>query len=276
VAARSSAVGISIGSAFFALTALTLQAGVIHPSDKLTEDEKIALVRDLSSEYAKAHIIIPRSSKPLGFNIDGTWDKDEWRKAQIAAGAAARPGDQVQLTKVELQGDSILIELNGGLRNGRRFVDHVSVGIGTPMPVTNGMSGQIRSGTAIEVHFHKPLESLTSQDVKKLLAPLLDFDERSATKIYSETLPPEVQHAIAEKRALEGMTREQVLLALGHPDHKYRETTKQGVDTEDWIYGTPPGKITFVTFGGPKVIKVKDQYAGLGSQTTAADANPPN
>jgi hypothetical protein len=249
------------------LIAFAASAGIIHPSDKLTEDEKIALIRDLSSEYAKAHIIIPRSAKPLDFNIDGTWNKDKWREAQIAAGAAARPGDQVQITKVTLQGDSILIELNGGLKNGKRFMDHVSIGIGSPQPVSNGTANP-KSGTTIELNFHKPMESLTSEDVKKLLAPLLDFDQRTATKLYSETLPPEMKAAIAEKRALEGMTREEVLMAMGHPEHKYRETNKEGVDTEDWIYGTAPGKITFVTFGGPKVIKVKQQYAGLGIQTS--------
>jgi hypothetical protein len=102
--------------------------------------------------------------------------------------------------------------------------------------------------------------------VKKILAPVLDFDKRSATLLYSETLPPEVQKAISEKRALVGMDREQVILAMGHPDHKYRES-KDGVDTEDWIFGTPPGKISFVTFTGSKVTKVKDEYAGLGSAT---------
>ena len=55
-------------------------------------------------------------------------------------------------------------------------------------------------------------------------------------------------------------------LALGHPDRKYRES-KDGLDTEDWIYGKPPGKITFVTFNGRKVTRVKDEYAGLGSET---------
>ena len=39
-------------------------------------------------------------------------------------------------------------------------------------------------------------------------------------------------------------------------------TTKDGVETEDWIYGKPPGKITFVTFAGSKVIAVKETYAG--------------
>ena len=40
---------------------------------------------------------------------------------------------------------------------------------------------------------------------------------------------------------------------------------------EDWVYGTPPGRITFVTFNGDKVIKVKESYAGLGGQV----ADPP-
>ena len=60
------------------------------------------------------------------------------------------------------------------------------------------------------------------------------------------------------------MDREQVRLALGQWTRKERET-KDGMELEDWIYGTPPGKITFVTFNGEKVIKVKEDYAGLGT-----------
>jgi hypothetical protein len=209
---------------------------------------------------------LPRSAKPLEFDADGTWDKKKWQQIQIANGNAARGGDEVQITKVSLEGDSILFEINGGLKNGKRFMDHVQIGVGMPQPVTNGQSGTAKFGTTIELKFPKPMEGLTPDDVKKILAPILDFDKQSATKLYSETLPPETRAAIAEKRATVGMTREQVLMALGHPDHKYRET-KDGVDTEDWIYGAPPGKITFVTFGGSKVTKVKDEYAGLGIVT---------
>jgi hypothetical protein len=94
---------------------------------------------------------------------------------------------------------------------------------------------------------------------------VLDFEKHSATEIYSETLPPEVQTAIKEKRAREGMTHEQVIMALGRPVYKSRET-KDGLELEDWVYGRAPGKITFVTFNGDKVIKVKEEYAGLGNQ----------
>jgi len=101
--------------------------------------------------------------------------------------------------------------------------------------------------------------------VKKILSPLLDFDKHSVTTLYADTLPPAVKKAIAEKRAEAGMDRDQVLLALGRPDRKLRET-KEGDELEDWIYGHPPGKITFVNFNGEKVLKVKETYAGLGAE----------
>jgi hypothetical protein len=237
-------------------------AGVTHPSDKLTEDEKISLVRDLDAEYAKAKVLIPRSKKALEVNSDGTWDKAGWQEIVRTMGPAARLGDQVQITKVSLEGDKIVLELNGGLKSGHRWYDHVQVGMGGGAPVSNRVATP-SLGTVLEIDFHKPLENLTAQDVKKILSPILDFDKRSATKIYSETLPPAMQSAIKQKRAIEGMNRDEVVMALGHPDHKYRES-KDGIDTEDWIYGNPPGKITFVTFAGSKVVKVKEEYAGLG------------
>ncbi len=105
----------------------------------------------------------------------------------------------------------------------------------------------------------------------------MDFDQRSPTQLYSETLSPEMKKAIADKHVTVGMTRDQVKMTLGQRDTNYRQTTKDGVETEDWIYGKPPGKITFVTFAGSKVIAVKETYAGdvAASRRAAADALPP-
>ena len=122
-------------------------------------------------------------------------------------------------------------------------------------------------GTSIAVLFHKPLEPIKASEIKKMLAPVLDFEKHSATEVYTETLPPEVQKAIKDKRVTEGMNHDQVILAMGRPQHKSRETDKEGLEVEDWVFGAAPGKITFVTFNGDKVIRVKESYAGLGTQT---------
>jgi hypothetical protein len=250
------------------------RAGVIPSRDKLTDDEKIEILRDLSAEYAKAKTYLPRSKKPLEFDVNGTWDQAKWQMmAQQNGGPAAREGDQIKITHIAFETDKLLVEINGGMKSGGHWYDHVDVGMGGMGGPVSNRGGNPSFGTVIEVNFHKPLENLTAADVKKVLAPLMDFDPHSVSKLYAETLPPEVKKAISEKRAVEGMNHDQVLLALGHPRQKYRET-KDGVDLEDWIYGEAPGKVTFVTFSGNKVVKVKEQYAGLGIQTSAQSVTP--
>lgn len=248
-------VSASIGTGLFA-------------AGKLTYDDEVELVRGLSAEYAKVRTYLPRSKKPIDYNADGTWDKQAWLNAGEKLGPAARVGDQIQITKVTLENDKIVLEINGGIKSGHHWYDNVQGGMGgANAPVYNGNSNA-SAGTYIAILFHKPLEPMKAADVKKLLAPIFDFDKHSATEIYSETLPPEIKAAIAEKRAQVGMDQDQIVMALGRPVRRIRETIDD-VDYEDWIFGTPPGKITFVTFNGKKCVKVKESYAGLGAEAAA-------
>jgi pseudouridine-5'-phosphate glycosidase len=96
-----------------------------------------------------------------------------------------------------------------------------------------------------------------------LLAPVLDFEKHSASENYIDTLPPETQQAIKEKKAIAGMDQEAVIMALGRPLRKTRET-KDEVEQETWQFGEPPGRIILVTFAGSKVIRVYDTYAQMG------------
>jgi hypothetical protein len=234
-------------------------------TDKLTEPDRIELMRGLSAEYATVKTLLPRSKKALPFETNGTYDKKAWAAAAREYGPAARAGDLVEVTKVSIDSDKLVLQINGGFNGGRKWYQGVQVGMGGATNPISGNDSNAPGGTTIELLFHKPLEPIKAAEVKKMLAPVLDFEKRTATQLYNETLPPEVQTAIKEKKAREGMDRDQVLLALGRPDHKSREV-KDGVELEDWVFGKPPGKITFVTFSGSKVIKVKEEYAGLGAE----------
>ncbi|HZT31748.1 MAG TPA: hypothetical protein VFA33_17810 [Bryobacteraceae bacterium] len=235
-------------------------------ADKLTLDDRVELTRGLMAEYATVKQFLPRSKKPLPFSSAGKYDKAVWEGAGKEYGPAARVGDLVQITKVSIENDKIVLQINGGFKGGRKWYQGVSVGMGPTMSPIGGGDSNAPGGTVIAVDFDEPLaHGVTSAAIKKMLAPVLDFEKRSATQVYAESLPPEMKKAIAQKRAVEGMDRDQVVLALGRPDHKSREV-KDGMELEDWIFGHPPGKIVFVTFNGDKVIKVKEEYAGLGTE----------
>jgi len=190
-------------------------------------------------------------------------------------GPAARPGDLVQVTKVTLDEKRIVFEINGGIRGGRKWTDRIQVDVSNrtrTVPLSGGSYGVAPGGTSVALVFDGRLPPMTAAEIKKLLDPVLDFNRRSATEMYVETLPPEIQQAVKEKKAVEGMDRDQVLLALGRPDNKVR-TMEDGVEYEDWIYGKPPGRIIFVTFEGNDVVRVKEAYAGIGG--SVAPSMPP-
>ncbi len=249
-----------------AIGVVILLAPLAYSGEKMTTEDRIELLRGLVSEYATCKVLLPRSKKPLEVNADGTYDKGEWIAMASGGGPAARNGDLVQVTKIDIENDRIVFQINGGYKGGRHWYQGVQIGTngGNPTPVSTDDSNA-PGGTSIVLLFHKPLEPMKASAVKKMLTPVLDFEKHSATELYAETLPPEVQQAIKDKRVTEGMNHEQVILALGHPEHKSRETN-DGIETEDWVYGRAPGKITFVTFKGDKVTKVKEAYAGLGTQ----------
>ncbi len=243
-------------------------------AELLTEQDRIELVRGLVAENATVKQFLPRSRRPLPFESSGSFDKKVWQEASRAYGPAGRVGDVVHITKLTIGTDRLVLQINGGFNGGRKWYDSAAIGGGIggggPMrPLGNGDS-DAPGGTTIEILFHKPLEPLKAADVKKMLAPVLDFDRRTATALYASVLPPPVKQAIARKTAIVGMDRDQVLMAMGRPAHKSREV-KDGLEIEDWVFGRPPGKITFVTFNGSKVVKVKEEYAGLGTEV----ADPP-
>ena len=184
-------------------------------------------------------------------------------------GAAINTGDPSQITKLEFREHTIIVDVNGGGRPKSHWWEHIQVGIGEPYPQTStqvtsenqGPPGiQPGMGGTLYIQFPKAIPDLTPDDLKKILSPFLNFGgEHSAAVQWIDTLPPEMKKAITERHAILGMDREEVVAAMGKPDHKVRERDAEGYDTEDWIYGHPPDKTIFVHFRGEKVSSIK-QY----------------
>jgi hypothetical protein len=257
------------GPAFVAIATVTLAVADLPAfgSSKLSTDERMEIERGLNSEMAIMKVQMPRSKKPLDFSSDGKYDAGAWAKATKEFGVAARVGDQIQITHVLIESDRILLEINGGLKSGRHWYDHIEAGMGTTTnPIPRDQNSNATSGSVIALTFQGGVPSIRTAEIKEMLAPLFDFDKHSATESYVEKLPEPIQKAIKEQRPVEGMDKEQILLAMGKPRSKSREM-KDGDEYEDWIYGDPPGKVTFVTFAEGKVVKIHEAYANVGGST---------
>lgn len=239
---------------------------------KLTDDDRVEMLRGLLSEYATVKTLLPRSPKPLAFQSDGTWDKQFWTQTAQKYGPAARLGDSIQITKVNIEDEKIIFEINHGMKGKGSWRDHVQVGMagtigGGVSQVDPNQSTSAPGGTSLVLLFGGPVPPLKADEIKKILAPILAFDSGTATENYVDTLPEPVQQAIKANKVIVGMDRDQVILAIGKARHKERNADKDGNETEDWIYGDPPGKITFVTFANSKVIRVNEAYADIGGTT---------
>lgn len=242
----------------------------IAAADKLSVDERLEIERSMTAEFAIAKVVLPRSKKPLVIHSNGALDQPQWEEALQNAGLAAKAGDQVQITRVKIESNRIVFEINGGGKGHGHWYDNLQIGMGGdvgPMGAPIPGSGQVAPGSFVAVVFPHSVPPINSTQLRQMLAPIFNFDKPSAAQQFVENLPPPIKEAIKQQHAIAGMNRDMVLLAMGKPRNKSRETDKDGNDIEDWIYGDPPGKVTFVRFSEGKVIRVEDSYANVGGTT---------
>jgi hypothetical protein len=229
--------------------------------EPLQPQSRLEIVRYVAGEFAKVRKPIPAGKKGFKFEVGKKIDDGDLRSALRSHGLAANPGDTVQVTGIEFHPKEIVIEINGGGKSHFNIRDHLQIGMGgggmDPIPVSD--TPQKPNGGTLILDFGKPVPDMSADDLMTDLQAFLDFSkEHSGAVNWIDTLPPQFKQAITDHEALVGMNHDMVLAALGRPEHKVRERDPDGTETEDWIYGTPPARTTFVTFTGDKVVRVKE------------------
>ena len=235
-----------------------------HPSKTLQPESRLLLVRFVDGEFARVVQPLPGGKKGYKIPAGKPLDMQHLSDALRLYGTAASQGDTVQITSIEFRADQIVLKINGGGKKHFHLRDHLQIGMGgmsTPPPQQTQQSyaQQQLPGATLVLDYGHNLPDMSPDDLKRDLGVLLDFSQQhSATVNWIDTLAPQFQQAIKDERAVVGMDSEMVLAAMGRPEHKVRERDTEGDDTEDWIYGTPPSRTTFVTFEGNTVIRVKE------------------
>ena len=228
---------------------------------RLQPQSRLALVRFVDGEFVRVVAPIPAGKNGLHLKAGASPDQKSARISIKYGGTAINPGDRAQITSRQFRERQIIVGINGGGRGKTRLRDRIHMEIGGAATVkTIGAEAPAITdgGASLYLDFDKPLPDITPDELKRFLSSVLDFSrQHSAAVQWIETLPPEIQSAIADKRPTVGMDHEMVLAALGRPDRKVREKEPDGTESEDWIYGKPPAKTVFVKFEGDKVTEVQ-------------------
>src|SRR5215472_1043093 len=232
----------------------------------LQESSKLTLLRFVSGEFAKAVKALPAGKEGFNVPVGKQLNTELLDRAVATHGAAINTGDHVQITRLEFRDHQIVVDVNGGGRGKHHWRDHLQIGFGGVGPSVRSTSTQDQGppgmqpgmGSTLFLDWDKSVPDMTPDELKQILSPFLNFErERSASLQWFDTLPPEMKKAIQDRKPMVGMDREEVVAAIGKPDHKVRERDSEGNDIEDWIYGQPPSKTIFVRFQGDHVTSIK-------------------
>lgn len=239
-------------------------------STPITEKTKQQLIRTFQADEAFAvrpiplgmHGVVLHANGPL--SPSGTAYADELEKH----GISVKPGDRVVITKFVVRPDRILFEFNDGPEKHHRILQHIELGAGMGTVPLARDDGHVPVGSRMTLVFEKFVPEMDASQVRKLIAPMIDFSLKTPVEAFADTLPPKLKGAVINHEVLVGMNREMVLKAVGQPDQKVRETEGQ-TPFEEWIYGAPPHEVQFVRFNGNRVIRL--EIADVGQPPVIRD-----
>jgi hypothetical protein len=239
----------------FCLTLALASSG--FAKNQSERETHIQIIRGLMREVAVSKVPLPRGGKGVRVDSQGKLDKANADSQLNSQGMAIKAGMPVEISKITFKSQEIVFELNGGGKRSSKWWQHIELGASVgAVPIAQ--ENPVQSfGSSVRLVFPGKVPKLGVDQVKQVLGNVLDFSRRSPTALYSPEVPPKFKEAIKNHQVVVGMNRDAVLSSKGPPDRRVREE-RDGVEQEDWIYGSPP-HVLFVTFDGDSVIKVQ-QY----------------
>lgn len=228
---------------------------------QISRDARYDILRTVIADQASARIALPFGDDGVELSDSGQINKDKLTKDIQKNGQSIETGKVVTVTDISFDDSKINIELDGGGKNKKSFLDRIQVGVGTgttTTPVGRADKTAKAKGSKIILRFAKKVPAdLKPDQLKELLSPILDFNKHNFMKTGIDALPPEFQEAVKAKEARIGMDRSTVLMAMGRPDQKFRDPSNKTY--EQWMYRQRGLRTLFVTFEDNVVVQIR-QY----------------
>src|SRR5579859_1801916 len=181
---------------------------LIQAKKNITENSRMGLIRGLASEIAVTKVALPRGKKGIYVNDKGQLDKTQADAELRSNGAAIRSGMPVEITKRTFKHERNVFEINGGRKSSKKWYQHIEIGIGGNTQPISQQPPVLTYGSWITLTFPGKIPEVTTEQVKKMLEPVLDFNRHSPTVLYSHSVPPQFKEAIKKHQVVVGMDRD--------------------------------------------------------------------
>lgn len=230
----------------------------------MSRDTHYQIIRDFETQLVYSRTSFPMGTKGLILK-DGviTPNGKDLQQSLVIFGPAIKPGDPAHISFVQIKGDHIHFEINGGPLHRKKWYQRIEVA-GANGPAMTGPDNSPTAnahGSFVDLYFAKYVPEMNAAQLRQLLYPVLDFNARNKEQAYLDTVPPIVKQAILDHRVLVGMNSEMVVHAKGKPPKKVREREGE-TEYEEWIYGEPPADVDFVRIVGEEVVRVETMKVG--------------
>ena len=231
---------------------------------RMSRDTHYQIIRNFETQLVYSRTSFPMGTKGLILK-DGvvTPNGKDLQQSLAIYGPAIKPGDPAHISFVQIKGDHIHFEINGGPLRRKKWYQRIEVA-GANAPAMTGPDNSPTMnphGSFVDLYFAKYVPEMNAAQVRQLLYPVLDFNARNKEQAYLDTVPPKVKQAILDHHVLVGMNSEMVLHAKGKPPKKVRERDGE-TEYEEWIYGEPPADVDFVRMVGDEVVRVETMKVG--------------
>ena len=226
----------------------------------MTQEQRFSVLGTLIATEGAARIPMPLGKTGVELSANGVISKNKLEKELAENGQVILPGKVVSITAIEFSDKSIEFEIDGGGTKKKSVLSRIQIGVGGVSPQNQKQDNTPDAkGSKITLVFPGKIpQDMTSEGLKTLLEPVLDFTKQSFLRTGIEALPPEFQDAVKAKEARVGMDSNTVLLALGPPNRRHTEKNAEGVSQEDWIYSGRGKRVTLVTFEKDVVVKITE------------------
>jgi len=232
-------------AAALVLLAIPSFAGDKGKPPKLNDQNRQMIIRNFEAEQCFSHTYFPMGKVGLRISPDGkvTPGAQEVRSMVAQYGPAAKPGDRVKITNVIFKGDAIIFEINGGPVKKKKWYERISVGASGGDVAPMDRSGDPTNldvnnrGSYIALQFKDYIPELTSDQIKAMLKPVLDFNAMNAAQAYADEAVTHQLPALQHELDMQASTRngaiwkdhKNILEAAMHSSDRWKDEEDDGL-----------------------------------------------